>query len=47
MSRANYDRIYSTPGLLRFEIHELDERLLAADQGDPGGQFLLVANYLL
>ena len=29
MSRANHDRIYSIPGLLRFEIHELDERLLA------------------
>ena len=29
MSRADHDRIYSTPGLPRFEIHELDERLLA------------------
>ncbi len=29
MSRADHDRIYSTPGLPRFEIHELDDRLLA------------------
>ena len=29
MSRADHDRIYSTPGVPRFEIHELDERLLA------------------
>ena len=29
MSRTDHDRIYSTPGLPRFEIHELDERLLA------------------
>jgi len=29
MSRTDHDRIYSTPGLPRFEIHELDDRLLA------------------
>ena len=29
MSRVDHDRIYSTPGLPRFEIHELDDRLLA------------------
>jgi len=29
MSRADHDRTYSTPGLPRFEIHELNERLLA------------------
>ncbi len=29
MSRTDHDRIYSTPGLQRFEIHELDDRLLA------------------
>jgi len=29
MSRTDHDRIYSTPGLPRFEIHELDDLLLA------------------
>ena len=29
MSRVDHDRIYSTPGLPRFEIDELDDRLLA------------------
>jgi len=29
MSKADHDRIYSTPGLPPFEIHELDGRLLA------------------